>query len=74
MNDKSRARGDTISELWSLYARKEGKEQMPPAKTNKQPQNKNTNLRVMVSFYLLACSDLGSPEKRAASDELSGSG
>lgn len=60
------------SGAWTL-ARK-GKKQMPPAKTNKQPQNKNTNFSVIVSFYLSACSDLGSPEKRAAIDELSGSG
>lgn len=39
-----------------------------------KPQNKNTNLSVTVSFYLSAGSDLGSPEKRAAIDELSGSG
>lgn len=54
---------------------RKGRNKCPqPKQTNKQPQNKNTNLSVVVSFYLSAGSDLELPEKRAAIDELSGSG
>lgn len=44
MNDKSGARGDTLSELWSLYVRKEGKEQMPLAKTSNHKTKTRTSV------------------------------